>query len=207
MDKNQELVDYIILGKGCTKADVSRVIPEDASGKRGEIKIEQIKELLHQISLTPSGKCRVAVIYNSERLNQSSGNMLLKTLEEPAGDTTFMLLAENNSVLPTIKSRCRVIQIRDGFESRDVNESYIKILELNFAKASKEIEKIVKNNEIELFLDELENFYRKKMLLEKKVFFTKAITRIEEIKKEIKNNTNPRLALESLYLMLESKNK
>lgn len=203
-DSADELVKFIIQHKECLAADISEISPEAESGKQGEIKIEQIRELLHTVSLSPLGKCRIAVIYHSERLNRFSGNVLLKTLEEPAGDVTFILVAENNSVLPTIRSRCRVIQIRDDLFASKSEEKYTKILNMNFAKASKEIEKIVKNNEIGSFLDELENCYREKMLVQKKSALVKAIDRIEEIKKEIANNANQRLALECLYLTLKS---
>ena len=205
-DSKQELINHIIEGKNCLPADISTVTPEESSGKRGEIKIEQIKELLHQISLSPLGKCRIAIIYNAERLNQSSGNMLLKTLEEPTGDVLFVLSAENNSVLPTIKSRCRTIIIQDGRE-KDGNQEYIEILKKNFVKASFELESIIKNNQINDFLDEILNYCRKKMLSEKKSIYGKAISRIEEVRKEIAGNANPRLALENLYLMLKSINK
>jgi len=206
-DRTKELVDYIIKSKGCLPADLSEVAPENISGKKGELKVEQIKSLLHQVSMSPLGKCRIAVVYDCERLNQSSGNMLLKTLEEPPSDLTFILVAKNNSVLPTIKSRCRLVQVRNSAkEGTLANEHYTKILSANFIKASKEIENIVKNNEIDAFLDELESFYREKLLSEKKSFFSNAISRIEEIKGEIANNANPRLALESLHLMLKSIN-
>ena len=45
------------------------------------------------------------------------------------------------------------------------------------------------------------------MLSEKKSIYGKAISRIEEVRKEIAGNANPRLALENLYLMLKSINK
>ncbi len=205
-DSKQELINYIIEGKNCLPADISTVTPEESSGKRGEIKIEQIKELLHQISLSPLGKCRIAVIYNAERLNQSSGNILLKTLEEPAGDVLFILSAENNSVLPTIKSRCRTIFVHDNTEE-DGDQEYAKIVEKNFVKASFDLENIVKNNQINEFLDDILDYCRKKMLSGKKSNYGKVIYRIEEVRKEIAGNANPRLALENLYLMLKSINQ
>lgn len=75
-----------------------------------DIKIEQIRHLIHQLSLTPNltgGK--IALIYPAEKMNKSSANSLLKTLEEPADNATLILLTHNAGRLPiTIRSRCQV---------------------------------------------------------------------------------------------------
>jgi len=143
--KIKELIEYIVEQKKCLPADISTVVPENLSGKKGEIKIEQIKQLLHEINLSPLGSCRIAIVHNCERLNQSSGNILLKTLEEPPRHATFVLLAENNSVLSTIKSRCRIISIPNELnENSEEENNYIDIIESDFFTASREIEKIVK---------------------------------------------------------------
>ncbi len=203
-EKIKELISYIIEQKKCLPADISTVAPEDASGKRGEIKSDQIKRLLYEINLSPLGACRIAIIHNCEKLNQSSGNLLLKTLEEPPKHSTFVLLSENSSVLPTIKSRCRVISMPCTLEKSpgDTNASAL-IIESNFFTASKKIEKIIKDNEIEFFLNELERHFHDKMIQKKDPRSAYAIEEIEKIRKDIQNNVNPRLALENLYLILE----
>lgn len=203
--KIKELIEYIVEQKKCLPADISTVVPENLSGKKGEIKVEQIKQLLHEINLSPLGSCRIAIVHNCERLNQSSGNILLKTLEEPPRHATFVLLAENNSVLATVKSRCRIISVPNELDKNSEEENnYVGIIESDFFTASREIEKIVKNNEIELFLTSLEKYFRGKMIKEKNASCAESIRSIEKMRKEIQNNINPRLALESLYLILES---
>lgn len=204
-EKITELIGYIIEQKKCLPADISTVAPEDASGKRGEIKSDQIKKLLYEINLSPLGACRIAIIHNCERLNQSSGNLLLKTLEEPPKHSTFVLLAKNSSVLPTIKSRCRIISMPSTLEqSPESTNTSALIIESNFFTASKKIEKIIKDNEIESFLNELVRHFHDKMLQKKDPRSAYAIETIEKIRKDIENNVNPRLALENLYLILEN---
>jgi DNA polymerase-3 subunit delta' len=68
--------------------------------------------IARKAALTPvEGKRKVFVIGEAERLvpqeaNPEAANALLKLLEEPPGDTTFMLTtAEPARVLPTIRSR------------------------------------------------------------------------------------------------------
>lgn len=74
-----------------------------------DIKIEQVRKLIHQISLTNSlqgGK--VSLIYPAEKMNISASNSLLKTLEEPSAESTLILLTHHASRLPiTIRSRCQ----------------------------------------------------------------------------------------------------
>jgi len=56
-----------------------------------------------------SSRSRTAVlVYPAERMNTVTANALLKTLEEPAGDTRFVLASESaHQLLPTIRSRCQ----------------------------------------------------------------------------------------------------
>jgi DNA polymerase III subunit delta' len=74
-----------------------------------DIKIDQIRRLIHQISLTNSLNAgKYALIYPAEKMNSSSANSLLKTLEEPSDKSTLILLSHHSSRLPvTIRSRCQ----------------------------------------------------------------------------------------------------
>lgn len=55
---------------------------------------------------------QVAIIDGADRLTAAAANALLKTLEEPAGDTHFLLTAEHpDAVLPTIVSRSAVLNV------------------------------------------------------------------------------------------------
>lgn len=76
--------------------------------KEEDIKIEKIKDLQHQLSITSYfGKKKVGIIDNADRMNKSSQNSLLKTLEEPADNIVLILIVRDpNKILPTIRSRC-----------------------------------------------------------------------------------------------------
>jgi len=73
------------------------------------IKIAQIRELQQELVLRPYEAPRKAcIIESAERFNPSSGNALLKTLEEPPGNALMILLTTNGeAMLPTIRSRCQ----------------------------------------------------------------------------------------------------
>lgn len=94
--------------------DVHWICPEDSSKS---LKIEQIRLLQTQAYQRPQrGQRQFMVLTATERMNKSVANALLKTLEEPANDTYFILLAEHlSTMLPTILSRAAVwpVPIRD----------------------------------------------------------------------------------------------
>lgn len=59
------------------------------------------------------GGNRVILIENAERMTPQAQNCLLKTLEEAEESTFFLLTADvESAILPTIRSRCRVIRMQ-----------------------------------------------------------------------------------------------
>ncbi|MFM6937372.1 MAG: ATP-binding protein [Aquirufa sp.] len=97
-----------------------RVLPDwlaamGAEGnKQGNIPVEETRKLLGKISLKPfEAPFKVVIIWNPESLNLSSGNALLKTLEEPPSDTLFLLVCSDaQKLLTTIISRTQRIAIQ-----------------------------------------------------------------------------------------------
>lgn len=81
--------------------------PEDKQA----IGIEQIRILVQELNLTSyAGGGKVAVIDPANAMTVNAANSLLKTLEEPPGDTLLILIADRVGRLPaTIFSRCQRI--------------------------------------------------------------------------------------------------
>ncbi len=79
--------------------------------KSKEIKIDQVRELAHFMTLsTHRDGFRVLVIYPAETMNLSAANALLKTLEEPPPRTVILLVTDQMArLLATIRSRCQRI--------------------------------------------------------------------------------------------------
>jgi DNA polymerase-3 subunit delta' len=73
-----------------------------------EISIDQVRRLSESLSMRSyRGGAKVAVIAPAEAMNRFAFNSLLKTLEEPAGDTYLVLAAGRVGRVPkTILSRC-----------------------------------------------------------------------------------------------------
>lgn len=79
----------------------------------GTIKIEWIRELRSILGEPPrSEKKRVVVLFEAQSLSVASANALLKSLEEPRPNTSFLLLApQRERLLPTLVSRSWVVTL------------------------------------------------------------------------------------------------
>jgi len=99
------------------------------SGKPDEAAtIEFCRTLWNELSLKPvASACRMGVLYSANRMSLPAVNSLLKITEEPPRSGRIMLLLEENSMLPTLRSRIRVfnyIADRAGSaESPDIPKS------------------------------------------------------------------------------------
>ncbi len=79
-------------------------------GASGMIRVDKIRRLNEEVSYSSiSGDKRVVIIHNCENFNANSANALLKNLEEPKNDTTYILTTNNpQAIIATIRSRCGV---------------------------------------------------------------------------------------------------
>ncbi len=73
------------------------------------IKIEQIRAFQKELNLKPlEAPRKICLIEQADAMTVGAANALLKTLEEPRGDTLLILLtAQPNHLLETIRSRCQ----------------------------------------------------------------------------------------------------
>ena len=93
-----------------THPDVHYLAPESATGYL----IGQTRDLIDEVALSPIRAAhKVYIIDRAEQLRANSANALLKTLEEPPDDVTFILLGtSSDTILPTIVSRCQCVPFR-----------------------------------------------------------------------------------------------
>ncbi len=101
----------------------------EVGSERKMISVEQIRDLVAAAVLRPyEGRNKVFVIDPADALSPGGSNSLLKTLEEPTRDTTFILLTRSpDLLLPTIRSRSQAIYI--GGEVRRDDELASEITE------------------------------------------------------------------------------
>lgn len=79
--------------------------------EKKSISIEDARSAIEGLSIgSHRGGNRIILVYPLEMLRADSANTLLKSLEEPPNNTIFILLADRlDRVLPTIRSRCRLL--------------------------------------------------------------------------------------------------
>ncbi len=98
--------------------DVHHIVPEGSL-----IPVDVIRDVVTpEAARSPfEGAFKVFVIEEAERMNPAAQNALLKTLEEPQPDTIFVLISdEEEEVLETVRSRCRVVRLEAVSEKRVV---------------------------------------------------------------------------------------
>lgn len=85
--------------------DFYAVQPEEADKA---IRVDQIRALVDFVGTTAQlGGRKLVLLDPAEAMNTQAANALLKSLEEPSGDTVLLLVTHQlSSLLPTIRSRC-----------------------------------------------------------------------------------------------------
>lgn len=110
-------------GEYCGDCRACRLIPdyqypdlhvvETAEDER-KLKVDVVRALQRQLALSPyEGRKRVALLLRFHEATAQAANALLKTLEEPPQDVIIILTANSvQELLPTIVSRCEVLELR-----------------------------------------------------------------------------------------------
>ena len=78
-----------------------------------DISVDQIRALTEFFTMKPAlGGWRIGIIDAIDETNKSGANALLKTLEEPPPKCVLFLINHGREpILPTIRSRCRVLRL------------------------------------------------------------------------------------------------
>lgn len=113
-------------------------------------KIADVRELGKFTKLSLNEKTAI-VISNFDELGEEAQNAFLKALEEPQEKLTYVLTAKNvNNVLPTILSRCEILEItnkQSGNQLTDEEREQVKeFLDAKAGERMKIISKITKRD-------------------------------------------------------------
>jgi hypothetical protein len=121
-EKEAEWLEELQKHRESLKEDYPPIVYEKARVLVVEL-VNEVYERLLESSF--EGGRRVCIVHLAERLNDKTGNMLLKILEEPPEGGFFILTTERiSSVLPTIVSRSSVLRFRRL--TRKEIEDYLK---------------------------------------------------------------------------------
>lgn len=105
--------DVQVLGKESPCEEPNEREHDHASRQAAFIRVCQVHRVRRQASEAAfEGRQRVFIIDPADALNPESANALLKTLEEPPPNVTFVLVtAREDDVRETVRSRCRRIEL------------------------------------------------------------------------------------------------
>ncbi|HUT96282.1 MAG TPA: hypothetical protein VMW82_01815 [Candidatus Paceibacterota bacterium] len=206
--------------------DVHYITPIDKEKKpacrQAGISIEQIREIKNFLSLSPYNSLyKFVTINNAETMSSSATDALLKTLEEPQGNTILILITQTPELLPkTILSRLQEIRFKsvslNKIAKDFINEEYVNILKKPLNDIFKYIEKVIKrddNSEIFAILDSWIFWFREKLIQPTADYpqrddhntqqLLNILKEIQKSKSMISaSNVNPRLVLENLILCI-----
>lgn len=110
MDKNEE--ECRLISKKIdndNNPDIIYVEPD----KMTVISVEEIRsKVVSTLNIFPYGTYKIYIINEAEKMNEQAQNALLKSIEEPPNYVIIILLSANkNKLLPTILSRCILLNI------------------------------------------------------------------------------------------------
>ena len=78
------------------------------------ITMDEVKNLIGEAQRRPwTGRWRIILVEDADRMAERTTNVLLKSIEEPPPRTVWLLCTPSaDDVLPTIRSRCRLVTLR-----------------------------------------------------------------------------------------------
>jgi DNA polymerase III delta prime subunit len=191
-------------------------VPE---GKR-EIGVSQIRELtrwLEQYGFEAGSK--QGIVLCAENMTDEAANALLKNLEEPVADTDIILTTDNPaSLLPTIRSRCAVVNVMDvsaeqlGAWGLEVGEnaifeppmSFVEFLNLSELERWKLSEQWLKSKQnLPSIINTWQNEVVAMPVSQNPIQRAQLAKILAEIQSDLRYNVLPRLAFDKLLLALE----
>jgi DNA polymerase-3 subunit delta' len=94
------------------------------------IPVDEVRRIRSFVTHTSAaGAARVVIVDTAEDLNASAANALLKSLEEPPARTFFLLVtSEPGRLLPTLRSRCRLLTLQP-LDEADLKRAAMKAMQ------------------------------------------------------------------------------
>lgn len=93
---------------------IRRAWDPDRKKLKAQITVDEVRRLNSFFGLSATdGGTRVVIVDSADEMNPSAANALLKVLEEPPAKAVLLLISHQPArLLPTIRSRCRVLRFQ-----------------------------------------------------------------------------------------------
>lgn len=206
-DKNKAsaYISDFLKEQGIDPIDVNLQAFEKAMG------IEDVRNIQKAILLKPfRGKTKAVIIDAYENITPQAQNALLKILEEPPANTIIIISASKKELLlPTIISRCKVIELKENNLTLS-NEEISQYLNVLISLSEKGIgyklklaqDIAINKGESIVWLEKMSVFLRNKLIKNHNdLQYLHFLKELQKTYKAIKStNVNKRIALENLFL-------
>lgn len=102
-----------------------------AENAQGMIYAKESEEIMRKLNLKVyEARYKTMIIWLPEKMHEACANKLLKIIEEPLGDTVFILVSDSpDNIIGTIQSRCQRINIH-GLKNEEVSESLQSVYDI-----------------------------------------------------------------------------
>ncbi len=203
----KEYCDELNIGK----FDITLIEKDSTTKNIGSIGIDEIKEIHKKIFLKPlQSEVKAVILEDAHLLTIQAQNALLKVLEEPPEHTIIILGVDTpEALLPTILSRCQVIELSTEKNQTAEGETseYLEFIEnfstMRIGEKLKKAEEIGRDKDKAVeWLSQLIFVLRDQMLRDpENTIFFKQIKSFQKLHTTIKTtNVNPRFAIENTLL-------
>lgn len=219
--KRQEYIQKYFKNLSIDQLDIT-TIQKDTALKQNinTIGIEEIKNMQKKLFLRPiKSPAKAVILQDAQLLTTQAQNALLKVLEEPPDHTIIILSCRSKeSLLPTIISRCQIINLRDerqklsDQETKDLTEFIENLPKMPIGEKFKKAESLAKEKEKALTWIENTIIILREQVLEQtknnQPDINSALHNLRSFQKThtlLKTtNANPRFLLENTFLSLVS---
>ncbi|WP_169835708.1 hypothetical protein [Mesoplasma lactucae] len=186
----------------CEKFDNQGILDFRIIGNHNDlIKKELIKNTIDELSYSAmeQGKPKITIIRNGEDLKVDAANSLLKFLEEPTKDTYFFIETnDRNSILPTIKSRAKLLSLSNEKENMSEETFIVKII-----KTKNKDSILLMNNKMKnLDKNELQDIVKNSMNSFLKNCAIEIYENLLEFYNDLKFSNNPNLAIDRFVIKI-----
>ncbi len=189
--------------------DITMLEPKETKAKIG---IEDVRILQKKMFLKPfRSPIKAALIKNAELLTTEAQNSLLKLIEEPPAHTIIILTASNkDALLPTILSRCKIIELKDAayeISEKEISQNLKTLMSLSSVGTGERLklaQDLSKNkDEAIIFLEKMILAARKTLIETYSSDYLNLLKSLQRTHTVLKTtNASPRLVLENLFLNL-----
>ena len=197
-----------------SKFDMSVVQKDENSKNLQSLGIEDVKRMQKQLFLKPmNSQEKVVVLDDAHLLTVEAQNALLKVLEEPPARTYIFLSSQTKQVfLPTILSRCQVVELEEaapllsGEEEKEFSQLLQNLPNMKLGDRLKKAEALAKEKEKALeWIEKMILTARSQMLKTPNVTraypYANAIKKLQGLSLLLRtSNVNLRMALEHTLL-------